>query len=82
MPKTTNENLSPASLATLSAKCTRCGGTLIGPEWSENVADGGCVHIWKCPVCSFEFETTDNVVEKTESDTELAEEFLPNLLVA
>jgi hypothetical protein len=82
MPNTINEELDPARTTVLSAKCAQCGRTLIGPEWSENVADGGCVHIWHCPVCSYEFETTDNVVEKTESDAELAEEFLPNLLVA
>jgi hypothetical protein len=77
-----NENLDLTSRATLSVNCTQCGRPLIEPEWSENVANGGCVHIWQCPVCSYEFETTDSVVEKTESDAELAEEFLPNLLVA
>ena len=81
MPNTSqNSNLTrPADLST---KCGRCGTTLVGPEWSENTTDGRCVHIWQCPVCSHEFETTDNVVEKTESDAELAEEFLSNLLVA
>jgi hypothetical protein len=82
MPKSSNETLEPASAPVLSTKCAQCGRTLIGPEWSENVADGRCVHIWQCPVCSCEFETTDSVVEKAESDAELAEEFLPNLLVA
>jgi len=77
-----DERLDLASTTVLSAKCAQCGRTLIGPEWSENVGDGGCVHIWQCPVCSYEFETTDNVVEKTESAAELVEEFLPNLLVA
>lgn len=82
MSKTVTENSYLASSAMPSQKCARCGGTLIGPEWSENVGDGGCVHIWHCPDCSLEFETTDTAVEKTESDAELAEEFLPNLLVA
>lgn len=82
MPKTSNETLELASTPVLSTKCAQCGRTLIGPEWSENVADGGCVHIWQCRDCSCEFETTDNVVEKPESEAELAEEFLPNLLVA
>ena len=82
MPKTTNENLDRTSPAELSANCVKCGKMLIGPVWSENTADGGCVHVWQCPICSYEFETKDNVVEKTESDSELAEEFLPNLLVA
>ena len=82
MATTTNVNLDLTSPADLSAKCGRCGTILIGAEWSENLADGGCVHIWQCPVCSYEFETMDNAVEKTESDAELVEEFLPNLLVA
>jgi hypothetical protein len=70
------------SPAALSANCAQCGRTLIGPDWSENAADGSCVHIWHCSVCSHEFETADYVVEKTESDAELAEEFLSNLIVA
>ena len=82
MAITTNANLDLTSPADLSAKCGRCGTTFIGPEWSENTANGTCVHVWQCPVCSFGFETTDNVVVKTESDAELAEEFLSNLLVA
>ncbi len=82
MPKTSNETFGLTSTTVLSAKCVQCGRTLIGPEWSENVADDGCVHIWQCPACSYEFETVDNVVEKIETDAELAEEFLSNLLVA
>jgi hypothetical protein len=82
MAITTNANLGLASPADLLAKCGRCGTTLIGPEWSENIAGGACVHVWQCPICSYEFETTDNIVEKTESDAELVDEFLPNLLVA
>ena len=82
MPRTNNEKLDLTSRAAFSVKCVKCGTAMAAPEWSENLADGACVHIWHCPVCSHEFETTDNVVEKTESDAELAEEFLPNLLVA
>jgi hypothetical protein len=82
MSKSIIENWYLTSSAALSQKCVRCGGTLTGPEWSENVGDGGCVHIWHCPDCSLEFETRDTAVDKTESDAELADEFLPNLLVA
>ena len=81
MPNTTSQNLDQTRL-TLSAKCVQCGRTVFGPEWSENIADGACIHIWQCPVCNYEFETTDNVVERTESVGELAEEFFSNLLVA
>jgi ribosomal protein L37AE/L43A len=55
---------------------------LIFPEWSESVGERQAVHIWHCPVCGREFETTDNAIEQTLSDAELIEEFLPNLLVA
>ena len=82
MSKSTHKKSDLTGLADLSAECGRCGTTLVGPEWSENIAGGACVHIWKCPFCSYEFETTDHVVGKTESDAELAEEFLSNLLVA
>jgi hypothetical protein len=65
-----------------SAKCVQCGTLLIFPEWSESVGERQAIHIWHCPVCGREFETTDNVIEQTLSDAELIEEFLPNLLVA
>ena len=65
-----------------SAECTRCGGILIFPEWSETVAARETVNIWHCPICGNEFETTDKGVEKAPSDAELVQEFLPNLLVA
>ncbi len=63
-----------------STTCTRCGTLLISPDWSEN-EDGRAICIWSCPVCGHEFQTTENVVGPKLSDTELAEEFFPNLLV-
>lgn len=82
MQKAKSETLEKVRITAPSAQCAQCGTTLIAPEWSENVGEDACVHIWRCPVCSNEFETLDNDVEKTTPDAELAEEFLPNLLVA
>ena len=65
-----------------SAKCVQCGTPLIVPEWSETVDAGQAVHIWHCSVCEHEFETTDQCVELGPTEGELAQEFLPNLLVA
>ena len=65
----------------VSTRCTQCGTSLILPEWSES-ANGQTTHIWHCLVCGHEFETKDNIVEKTPTSAELVEEFLPNLLVA
>jgi hypothetical protein len=38
-------------------------------------------HFWRCMTCGYEFETTDHFVEPQPSNDELAEEFLPNLVV-
>ncbi len=65
-----------------STECVKCGTPLTVPEWSEIVSAGQATHIWHCPVCETEFETTDNCVEQAPSEEELIEEFLPNLLVA
>ena len=66
----------------ISTMCERCKTHLIAPEWSEIVNERETVHIWSCPICGNEFQTIDNGVEPVLSDTELAEEFLPNLMVA
>jgi len=65
----------------ISARCAQCGMSLIFPEWSESV-NGQTTHIWHCLVCGHEFETIDHDVKETPTSTEIAEEFLPNLLVA
>lgn len=65
-----------------STTCACCGATLISPEWSESTAGQKTVRIWHCIVCGHEFETTDDAVEPELPDTELVQEFLPNLLVA
>jgi len=73
-----------ATIASLRcwAECTHCGAALIFPERSESVGTRETVNIWHCPICGNEFETTDKGIEKTPSDAELVQEFLPNLLVA
>jgi ribosomal protein L37AE/L43A len=66
----------------ISTECTRCKIKLIGPEWSETVGERQTVHVWRCPICGNEFETTEDHVEQPLPDAELVEEFLPNLMVA
>jgi hypothetical protein len=62
--------------------CEQCKTHLIAPEWSEAINVRQTVHIWSCPICGNEFETIDDGTEPVPSDTELAKEFLPNLMVA
>jgi Zn ribbon nucleic-acid-binding protein len=65
-----------------AAKCAQCGAKLVFPEWSERTSELESTNIWHCVVCGCEFETKDNIIEQQPSDTELVQEFLPNLLVA
>jgi len=66
----------------ISTMCERCKTHLVVPEWSEAIAGQETVHIWSCPICGNEFQTIDDRAEPVFSDTELAQEFLPNLMVA
>lgn len=72
------------SLAALrvSTACDQCKTHLITPIWSEAIDERQTVHIWSCPICGNEFQTVDERPELVLSDDELAQEFLPNLLVA
>ncbi len=65
-----------------SANCPCCGIKMITPEWSETVRVGKTVNLWRCAICGKDFETTDNIVEETQSVSELTDEFFPTLLVA
>ncbi len=65
-----------------SAECERCRIPLIAPAWSEIVDANETIHIWRCPICGREFETSENKVVRTMSDDEIIEDFFPNLLVA
>ncbi|HKS84899.1 MAG TPA: hypothetical protein VJR71_05440 [Pseudolabrys sp.] len=64
-----------------SQKCARCGASLIAPEWSENTGENEVTSIWHCGACGLEFETKSPSSGPKESELELVEEFLPNLLV-
>ena len=55
---------------------------MLAPVWSECVNSHKAVHVWHCPMCGNEFETTDNNVGKILSHDELVDEFFPSLLVA
>jgi hypothetical protein len=50
-------------------------------EWSESVSESETTHFCRCGVCGREFETRDKSVERQLSEAELAEEFLPKLVV-
>jgi hypothetical protein len=65
----------------LLPKCTHCNATQIVPEWSENVNENEVAYFWRCMVCGHEFETRDHPAGQEPSDEELAETFLPNLVV-
>ena len=62
-------------------KCPHCETIQTIPEWSENAGENEMVYLWHCAACGHEFETKDRAVDEQTSDDELAEEFLPNLVV-
>jgi len=66
----------------ISTMCERCKTHLVTPEWSEAIEGEETVHIWSCPICGNEFQTVDKHPEPEFSEAELAQEFLPNLMVA
>jgi len=66
---------------TVLARCPNCQTVLSLLEWSESVRENETTRIWRCTACGHEFETKDNVVEQEPSNAELAEEFLPDLVV-
>jgi hypothetical protein len=51
------------------------------PEWSESLSENETAHFWRCGVCGREFETRDKSVERHLTEAELAEVFLPKLVV-
>ena len=64
----------------LAPSSTRCKAILAEPEWSEIAGENEIVYFWRCVACGQEFETrgrADHQIPKGE----LAEEFLPNLVV-
>jgi rubredoxin len=64
-----------------SQVCPHCGTPVGQPEWSENVGDQEVVSIWRCAGCGNQFETQSSGTHHEPSPAELAEEFLPRLVV-
>jgi len=61
--------------------CPHCNALLKHPEWSENVGEHQVAYIWRCTNCGHQCETLDEGVIPEPSAAELAEEFLPKLVV-
>jgi hypothetical protein len=61
--------------------CPRCGLLLKHPDWSESVGEHQVAYIWRCASCGHQCETRDEGVIHEPSAAELAEEFLPKLVV-
>ena len=61
--------------------CPHCGAAVQQPEWSENISDREVVSIWHCLGCGKQFETQGRGVGDELSPAELAERFLPSLVV-
>jgi hypothetical protein len=66
---------------TKSHICPCCGAVLKEPEWSERVSDYQMAYVWRCANCGFYSETRDTNFGHEPSAAELAEEFLPNLVL-
>jgi Zn finger protein HypA/HybF involved in hydrogenase expression len=65
-----------------SCKCGSCGQWLMAPEQSTYVNEEKIVHLWACPNCGSEFETSIFLGRDVPLTPEIVEEFLPNLMVA
>lgn len=64
-------------------ECRQCGDRIVAPERSEYVSETGAVrHRWRCSKCGCEFATRVDFDASWQLPPDLAEEFLPNLLVA
>ena len=61
--------------------CPCCGTVSKQPEWSERVSDQQMAYVWRCANCDNYSETRDISVGHEPSAAELAEEFLPKLVV-
>jgi Zn finger protein HypA/HybF involved in hydrogenase expression len=65
-----------------SFKCESCGQWLMAPERSTYVNEEQITHLWACPKCGSEFETSIFVGQEVPLTPEVVDTFLPNLLVA
>jgi RNase P subunit RPR2 len=41
--------------------CVQCGNLLIAPDMSELRCERNVRHVWSCPNCDYQFETSTNV---------------------
>ena len=64
-----------------SKTCPRCGTVLKQLEWSESINEQQVARVWRCTKCGHQCETREEGVTYEPSATELAEEFLPRLVV-
>jgi transcription elongation factor Elf1 len=64
-----------------SQTCPRCGTVLKQLEWSESINEQQVARVWRCTKCGHQCETREEGVTYEPSATELAEEFLPRLVV-
>jgi ribosomal protein L37AE/L43A len=65
----------------MTTKCSKCGETLIAPDWSEFVSERLVVNLWTCTTCGHRFETTARMSEPKMSEKDW-EQMFPPLLVA
>jgi len=61
--------------------CSCCGNLLGRPEWSERVSDQQMAYVWRCANCGYYSETRDRSLGHEPSAADLAEKFLPKLVV-
>jgi Zn finger protein HypA/HybF involved in hydrogenase expression len=65
-----------------SFKCESCGQWLTAPKRSTYVNEEQITHLWACPKCGSEFETSIFLGQEAPLTPEVVDTFLPNLLVA
>jgi hypothetical protein len=65
-----------------SAKCIRCGGRVNTPDKCTYVDEEFVCYHWTCPKCGCEFDASGCLYQDAPMTPELAEKFLPELLVA
>ena len=71
-----------ASVSSLQAQeCTRCGSTLIVPEWDERVNAREVQYLWRCLNCRNEFVTLVASDGEPFSVTEITKPFFTSLVV-
>jgi transcription elongation factor Elf1 len=67
---------------TCTARCVRCGQELTDLVLSKRVNTNEVRQVFSCRDCDYEFEMVVETDGKQPLPAELAEEFLPNLMVA